>query len=60
MLASMSKLGRHQRTIQLPEEEPWVIPPQPLPEKQRADPERRPASAPEKQQTPVPAAPFRP
>jgi hypothetical protein len=56
----MSKLGRHQRTIQLPEEEPWVIPPQPLPEKQHADPERRPASAPEKQQTPVPAAPFRP
>jgi hypothetical protein len=57
---SMSKLGRHQRTIHLPEEEPWVIPPQSLPEKRRADPEPGPAPAPEKQREPVPAAPFRP
>jgi hypothetical protein len=58
--AAMSKLGRHQRTIYLPEEEPWGIPPQPLPEKRQAEPEPVPAPVPEKQRSPIPAAPVRP
>jgi hypothetical protein len=59
MLGAMSKLGRHQRTIYLPEEDPWVIPPQSLPAKRHADPEPVPAAVPEKQREPVPAAPLR-
>ena len=57
---AMSKLGRHQRTIYLPEEEPWVIPPQSLPEKRQTDPEPVPAAEPQKQRKSVPAAPLRP
>jgi hypothetical protein len=56
----MSKLGRHQRTVVLPEEEPWVIPPEPAPEKRQAAPEPLPARRPDEQRTPVPAAPARP
>ena len=57
MLGAMSKLGRHKRTIHLPEEQPWAIPPQPLPEKRQADAEPVPAGMPDRLPGPVPAAP---
>lgn len=50
----MSKLGRHERTIRLPDEEPWrVAPPDPAPE--REQPAREPAAVPEKEREAVPA-----
>ncbi|HEX6537938.1 MAG TPA: hypothetical protein VF155_02000 [Candidatus Dormibacteraeota bacterium] len=50
----MSKLGRHERTIRLPEEEPWRLPaPEPAP--QRAEPVREPAPVPQKEREPAPA-----
>ena len=55
---SMSKLGRHRRTITLPDEEPWVIP-APVPEKRIADPEPAAVPVPARQPKPVPAAPAR-
>lgn len=49
----MSKLGRHERTIRLPDEEPWrVAPPEPAPE--RPEPVRDPATVPDKEREPVP------
>jgi hypothetical protein len=50
----MSKLGRPVRTIRLPEEEPWVIPP-PQPERERSRPGPAPVSVPEKERERVPA-----
>lgn len=49
----MSKLGRHERTIRLPDEEPWVVPP-PQPAPERAQPLRAPAR-PEEEREPAPA-----
>ena len=50
----MSKLGRHERTIRLPDEEPWrVAPPEPAPE--REQPVRTPAPTPDTEREPVPA-----
>jgi len=54
----MSKLGRHRRTITLPDEEPWVIP-APVPEKRSADSEPAAVPVPARQPKPVPAAPAR-
>lgn len=49
----MSKLGRHERTIRLPDEEPWrAAPPEPAPE--REQPIREPAPGPDRQREPVP------
>ncbi len=50
----MSKLGRHERTIRLPEEEPWLIPPQ-QPERERPEPHPVPERVPDKEREPVPA-----
>ena len=50
----MSKLGCPVRTIRLPDEEPWVIPPR-QPERERKAPEPVPVSVPEKERKPVPA-----
>jgi len=49
----MSKLGRHERTIRLPDEEPWRVgPPEPAPETEQPIPE--PAPAPDREREPVP------
>ena len=49
----MSKLGRHERTIRLPDEEQWrVAPPGPAPE--REQPVREPAPTPDREREPVP------
>jgi len=50
----MSKLGRPVRTVRLPEEEPWGIPP-PQPQQEPRLPERVPVSAPVRERKPVPA-----
>ena len=54
----MSKLGRHRRTIKLPDEEPWVIP-APAPERRSAEREPSPAVVPERETRPAPAVPAR-
>ena len=50
----MSKLGRHQRTIRLPDEEPWNIPPE-QPSRERGQPRPVPVTAPEPEHEPVPS-----
>lgn len=50
----MSKLGRHERTIQLPDDEPWRLP-APHPAPQREQPVREPAPVPQKEREPAPA-----
>jgi hypothetical protein len=49
----MSKLGRHERTIRLPDEEPWQLPaPEPAPE--REQPVRTTEPAPQEEREPAP------
>ena len=50
----MSKLGRHERTIRLPDEEPWQLPPS-QPEQEPERTVREPAPAPQKERELVPA-----
>ncbi len=49
----MSKLGPHERTIRLPDEEPWRLPP-PEPASERGEPVRTAEPVPNEEREPAP------
>jgi len=51
----MSKLGRHERSIRLPEEDPWGLPPAQRPEREPERTAAPPRPAPAERPAPVPA-----